>query len=207
MECKTTNQRPMTCWGARGYPSYYRVTVRCSLRQINAWLALELSRVELQSEEAEGGKRRARGQKERRGRRQKQRHLESPQPSYSFAFSHFCPLLPNFTRVFPGDSWVKLRSHVSCEEISRFTPRCQAPAESASWLTARAKKTHVFRHHGRRYCCCYCRHERHRRPPPHGRPKSTTRATFLQDAIQCISSAYRSSLRRRLDARRRRIAR
>ena len=120
---------------------------------------------------------------------------------------HFCPLLPNFTRVFPGDSWVKLRSHVSCEEISRFTPRCQAPAESASWLTARAKKTHVFRHHGRRYCCCYCRHERHRRPPPHGRPKSTTRATFLQDAIQCISSAYRSSLRRRLDARRRRIAR
>ena len=51
----------------------------------------------------------------------------------------FCALLPNFTRVFQGDSWVKFGSHVCCEKTSRFSPRCQAPTESASWLRAKIK--------------------------------------------------------------------
>ena len=51
----------------------------------------------------------------------------------------FCALLPNFTRVFRGDSWVKFGSHVCCEKTSRFFPRFQAPTESASWLRAKIK--------------------------------------------------------------------
>ena len=56
-----------------------------------------------------------------------------------FGPGSFCALLPNFTRVFRGDSWVKFGSHVCCEKTSRFSPRCQAPTESASWLRAKIK--------------------------------------------------------------------
>ena len=60
-------------------------------------------------------------------------------PVKSWPRRNFCALLPNFTRVFRGDSWVKFGSHVCCEKTSRFSPRCQAPTESASWLRAKIK--------------------------------------------------------------------
>ena len=175
--------------------------------------------------------------------------------------------------MFRGDSWVKFGSHVCCEKTSRFSPRCQASTESASWLRAKIKNRSLLtqlerdsvrgtsgvdevpgkigivrlnpdagvieghdgvstspfaddvpdmvtinrkllktsklgdKHQRRLALNFYRRHERHRRPSPHGSPKGTTRVIIVQDPIQCISSAYRSSLCRRLDARRRRIAR
>ena len=46
--------------------------------------------------------------------------------------------------MFRGDSWVKFGSHVCCEKTSRFSPRCQATTESASWLRAKIKKHKSF---------------------------------------------------------------